>query len=140
MPPRHREYLHLYHYQHPLFGFMHARIQTWFPFSTQICLNGREWLARSMDSEGLHYVQRDNCFIWPEDPERTQQLMDQQARSAWPDLLDGIARSLNPAHRARFQADRVLLVDLPERMGHRHHVPRSPVAGWAVSEVGAATR
>jgi hypothetical protein len=54
LAPRHRKCLHLYHYQfHPLFGFMHARIQTWLPFSVQICLNGREWLARSMDLAGL---------------------------------------------------------------------------------------
>jgi len=25
---------------------MHARVQTWFPFTIQICLNGREWLAQ----------------------------------------------------------------------------------------------
>ena len=29
---------------------MNARIQTWFPFRIQICLNGREWLARQMDA------------------------------------------------------------------------------------------
>jgi hypothetical protein len=43
---------------------MHARIQTWFPFAVQICLNGREWLARAMDAAGLGYVRRDNCFTW----------------------------------------------------------------------------
>ena len=49
--PRYRKCLHLYHYQvHPVFGFMHARIQTWFPFAIQICLNGREWLARAMNT------------------------------------------------------------------------------------------
>jgi hypothetical protein len=113
---------------------MHARIQTWFPFSIQICLNGREWLSRSMDSEGLHYLQRDNCCTWLEDLERTQQLMDQQVRSDWPDLLDGVARSLNPAHMAMFAASpSVLLVYLPERVGHRHHVPRRPHPGPAVS-------
>jgi hypothetical protein len=54
LEPRHRKCLHLYHYQvHPTFGFMHARIQTWFPFAVQICLNGREWLARSMDAAHL---------------------------------------------------------------------------------------
>src|SRR5438876_476017 len=36
-----RKCLFLYHYwMHPEFGFMNARIQTWFPFSIQICLNG----------------------------------------------------------------------------------------------------
>ena len=55
--------LFLYHYQiHPVFGFLNARIQTWFPFSIQICLNGREWLAQQMRAAGLDYLQHDNCF------------------------------------------------------------------------------
>lgn len=105
LQPRHRKCLHLYHYHvHPVFGFMHARIQTWFPFSIQVCVNGREWLARSMDRVGLGYVQRDNCFVWLEDAARAQALMDQQVRAAWPDLLDEIARGLNPHHDEMFQA------------------------------------
>jgi hypothetical protein len=95
----------MYHYQiHPIFGFMHARIQTWFPFAVQICLNGREWLARAMDAAGLGYVRRDNCFTRLEDPIRAQQLMDCQVQAAWPELLDGIAHSLNPQHAAMFAA------------------------------------
>ena len=105
LAPRHRKCLHLYHYQfHPLFGFMHARIQTWLPFSVQICLNGREWLARSMDLAGLHYIQRGNCFTWLEQPAQAQRLLDQQVQAAWPELLDGLARSLNPEHAPMFQA------------------------------------
>ncbi len=65
---RQRKCLHLYHYQiHPIFGFMHTRIQTWFPFRVYVCLNGREWLARQMDQAGLRYVRRDNTFTWLED-------------------------------------------------------------------------
>jgi len=105
LAPRHRKCLHLYHYHmHPEFGFMHARIQTWFPFSIQICLNGREWLARSMDAAGIGYRQRENCFTWLEDSERAQRLMDQQVQAAWPELLNTIARGLNPLHEAMFQA------------------------------------
>ena len=104
LEPRHRKCLHLYHYQvHPIFGFMHARIQTWFPFAIQICLNGREWLARSMDAAGLGYVRRDNCFTWLERPAQAQRLMDRQLQTAWPEMLNGIARSLNPEHDAMFQ-------------------------------------
>ena len=103
--PRYRKCLHLYHYQiHPRFGFMSARIQTWLPFRIQICVNGREWLARSMDAAGLHYVQRDNCFTWLEQPQQAQHLMDQQLRSDWPALLNDIARSLNPLHETMFAA------------------------------------
>jgi len=105
LQPRRRKCLHLYHYRiDPVLGFMHARIQTWFPFSIQVCLNGREWLARRLDAAGLGYVQRDNCFTWLEDPERAQRLMDRQVRAAWPPLLNGIARRLNPLHATMFQA------------------------------------
>ncbi len=59
--PRWRKCLFLYHYSiHPRWGFMHARIQSWFPFSIQVCLNGREWLGRQMQSAGLQFVQHDN--------------------------------------------------------------------------------
>ena len=105
LEPRPRKCLHLYHYQiHPVLGFMHARIQTWFPFSIQVCLNGREWLARALDRAGIGYVQRENCFTWLEDPARAQRLMDRQVQAAWPQVLDGIARRLNPAHEAMFAA------------------------------------
>ncbi len=38
---------HLYFYWlHEQLGFLHFRLQTWFPFLIQVCLNGREWLGR----------------------------------------------------------------------------------------------
>jgi hypothetical protein len=77
---------------------MNARIQTWFPFPIQICLNGREWLARQMDGAGLDYRRQDNCFPWVEDWGQAQQLMDSQLRVDWSGLLDGIAGQLNPIH------------------------------------------
>jgi hypothetical protein len=96
---RQRKCLHLYHYQiHPIFGFMHARIQTWFPFRVHVCINGREWLARQMDQAKLHYVRRGNTFTWLEDLAQSQALFDQQLQAAWPSLLDGLAEALNPIH------------------------------------------
>jgi hypothetical protein len=100
---RQRKCLHLYHYQiHPVFGFMHARIQTWFPFRVYVCLNGREWLARQMDQAKLHYVKRSNTFTWLEDLEQTQALFNQQLQAHWPSLLGGLAEALNPAHAEIF--------------------------------------
>ena len=96
--------LFLYHYQiHPVFGFVSARIQTWFPFSIQICLNGREWLARQMQAAGLEYFQHDNCFPWIADWSKAQRLMDGQLKTKWPKLLNGIARQLNPIHAQIFR-------------------------------------
>jgi hypothetical protein len=104
LAPRRRKCLHLYHYMlDPELGFMHARIQTWFPFGVQVCLNGREWLARQMDAEGLDYLRRDNGFLWLADARRAQALMDRQLRTAWQPRLDRIARALNPCHAAMFE-------------------------------------
>src|SRR4029077_3310168 len=100
---RQRKCLHLYHYQvHPVFGFMHARIQTWFPFRIYVCLNGREWLARKIDRAGLAYQRHDNGITWVADLARAQQLFDHQLRADWPGLLDAMARRLNPLHEHLF--------------------------------------
>jgi hypothetical protein len=96
---RSRKCLHLYHYQiHPVFGFMHARIQTWFPFRVYVCINGREWLARQMDQAKLPYLRRNNTFTWLEDIAQAQALFNQQLQANWPSLLGGLAEALNPAH------------------------------------------
>lgn len=98
-----RKCLHLYHYYlDPCFGWMNARIQTWFPFSVQVCLNGREWLASTMDKVGLPYERYDNCFPWIQDFPRAQRLMNGLLRLHWPTFLDGIARRLNPAAASMF--------------------------------------
>ena len=82
---------HLYHYyQHPEIGLMHIRVQTWFPFSVDVCLNGRQWLARQMDRAGIDYQQRDNCFIWIKDCAAAQELLDEQLRGDWPALDEHI--------------------------------------------------
>jgi hypothetical protein len=94
-----RKGLFLYHYwMDPQFGFMSARIQTWLPYPIQICLNGREWLARQMDAAGIGYERHDNCFPWLADSERAQGLACEQLGCDWPAALDAIARRLNPAH------------------------------------------
>ena len=55
--------LHQYfYYLDPQLGFLHLRLQTWFPFTIHVGLNGREWLARQMDAAGLRYARRDNCW------------------------------------------------------------------------------
>ena len=98
-----RQCLVLYHYSiHPEFGWMNARIQTWFPFAIQICINGREWLARQMDRLKLHYQRHENCFSWIGDYQRAQQLLEEQLKGNWPQWLDAIARQLNPIHEEIF--------------------------------------
>jgi hypothetical protein len=102
-----RQCLFVYQYGiHPEFGFYNARIQTWFPFPIQICLNGREWLARQMDQQGLGYRKVGNCFTWLADYPRAQELMDAQARFDWVPTLDGLAAELHPIQPEVFGAYR----------------------------------
>jgi hypothetical protein len=81
---------------------MSARLQTWFPLNLQVCINGREWLARQMDREGIGYARHDNCFSWIEDFGRAQALMQAQEIADWDGLLEGIVRQLNPVHEQLF--------------------------------------
>lgn len=81
------------------FGLMHVRLQTWLPFDIQICLNGREWLARLMDKEGLTYERRDNCFASLENPERAQELADSMLDTNWVKVCHHFAKRVNPLLR-----------------------------------------
>ena len=96
--------LHLYKYfLHPVFGFMNVRLQTWFPFDIQVCLNGREWLARQLTRRGCDFKRLDNCFPWIEDVDLAQWLMGKQLETDWPEALRRIARSVNPSHDQIFR-------------------------------------
>jgi hypothetical protein len=98
-----RKCLHLYHYHiHPTLGFMHARVQSWFPFNIHICINGREWLARQMDRARLGYQRRENCFTHLADASGAQRLFDEQLTSDYSAMLDGIVPLVHPAHERMF--------------------------------------
>jgi hypothetical protein len=104
MEPRWRPQLVIYHYQiDPQFGWMHARIQTWFPFYVHVCINGREWLARRMDQAGIAYSRQQNCFPWLQDYGRAQELFDEQLRVNWTESLQPFAERLNPLHAEIFR-------------------------------------
>lgn len=98
--------LHLYFYFiDPEFGFMHIRLQTWLPYEIQIYLNGREWLARQLDSRGVSYLRCDNAMLRIDDLEAASQLCERFAHRAWPRVLHAFARLANPQLAAVEQAD-----------------------------------
>ena len=91
--------MYLYHYWiDPVFGFMSARIQTWFPFSIQICMNGREFLAKRLDEGKIFYGKEDNCFPYIDNFEKAQKLMDSMLDLSWDKSFKEIVERLNPAH------------------------------------------
>jgi len=92
-----RKCLHLYHYyEHPVVGRCHVRLQTWYPFSVDVCLNGRLWLAKQMLAAGLRYQRADNCFIHLDDPARAQSLADAQLQTNWLTLLNSLLDAAHP--------------------------------------------
>jgi len=88
------------------FGVCHVRVQTWFPFTMQVYVNGHEWLARQMDKRALRYRRLENAFLWLADPGRVQRLADRFATLPWPAILDGFAQRVNPLLRDELQGYR----------------------------------
>ena len=78
------------------FGLRYTRMQSWFPFTMHMGLNGRDWLAQQMTKAGLAFEKKDNCFPWIADFAAAQRLLDQQLETNWPALLDGWARESFP--------------------------------------------
>lgn len=85
---KYRQCQHLYHYSiHPELGFMHMRLQTWLPFNVSVNVNGREWLARQMDTAGIGYKRHENCFTAIDDLPAAQQLLNEQLAFDWAGAL-----------------------------------------------------
>jgi hypothetical protein len=91
---------HFYFYHlHPEFGLMHLRLQSWFPFQVEVCLNGRQWLSRQMDRNQMQYAQKENCFTWISHLKGAQRLMDKQLQFDWSEHLNRILRENHPLAR-----------------------------------------
>lgn len=92
-----RKCLHLYFYYFDReFGFMHVRLQTWFPFEIQIYINGREWLSRRLTDRGIGFEMYDNAFTRIDDLAAAQRISERLDHRRWPALLNVFARRLNP--------------------------------------------
>jgi hypothetical protein len=94
-----RKCLHYYHYYlDAKFGLMYTRLQSWFPFTMHIGINGREWLAEQLKRAKIDYVKVDNCFTYIENFVKAQKLLDAQVNQDWPAVLEKWAQRSNPLH------------------------------------------
>jgi hypothetical protein len=78
------------------FGLMHIKLQTWFPFTVQVYVNGHEWLARKLSGAGIAFRKVDNAFTYLADVERAQRAVAAFWRRDWPKFLDRLAERVNP--------------------------------------------
>lgn len=91
-----RKCLHYYlYYMDRDFGLMHIRLQTWFPFGIQIYLNGREYLKKQLDKEGIKYTGYKNSITWTEDVKRAQQICDKLQEKKLHRVFDQFAERVN---------------------------------------------
>jgi hypothetical protein len=91
-------HLYFYYWDHD-FGLMHIRVQTWLPFTIQICLNGREWLAQQLRRAGSGFQQVDNCVYDLVNPTLAQRLLTQLETRRWARVLRVFATRVNPLLR-----------------------------------------
>ena len=93
-----RKCLHWYlYFLHPTWGLCHVRIQSWLPFTVHICINGREWLCRSLLAAGIGFRQRDNCLVDVADVNAAQRLLDAQSSIDWSTELHALLSEACPA-------------------------------------------
>ena len=92
-----RKCLHYYlYYLDKEFGFMHVKLQTWFPFGIQVYVNGREYLAKQLDQAGITYQRYDNSFTQIDNLESAQKISDDFSSKKLDDMLNHFAKQINP--------------------------------------------
>jgi hypothetical protein len=77
-------------------GFMHVRLQTCAPFTCQVYANGHDYVARQLKKKGIAFEQIDNAFVELADADAAQRMADRFVKLAWPKLLEGYVRKVNP--------------------------------------------
>jgi len=93
-----RKCVFIYHYfNDPELGFGHVRVQSWLPFNVFICLNGRHWLERQLQTKNIAYTKDHNCFPWIDDIPTAQKLLDKQLKTNWSALLNRLTLGACPA-------------------------------------------
>jgi hypothetical protein len=85
-----------YYFLDPEFGRIHVRIETWFPFTIQIYVNGHDWLAQQLAKKRAGFVQQDNCFLELDHPAAAQRIADRFFSLAWKSRLNRWAKQVNP--------------------------------------------
>ena len=94
---RNSKCLHFYfYYLDAELGFIHIRIQSWFPFQMQVYVNGRECVSRYLDQQNIAYERYDNTFTHMDNLAEAQAFCEQFAHFDWPPLLNALAERVNP--------------------------------------------
>src|SRR5437016_4488096 len=89
--------LHYYHYfQHPELGLCYVRIQSYFPFTVRIGMNGRQWLYQQLRNRHSDFQHRGNLLLAVADVPLAQQLLDTQVHADYVKILSELVQPVQP--------------------------------------------
>ena len=92
-----RKCLHYYFYfLDKVYGFMFVKLQTWFPFTITVYINGRELMRHALEKNDIPYEMYDNSFSYLGDFGMAQELADRFDSKKLSDHLDLFAQRVNP--------------------------------------------
>jgi hypothetical protein len=81
---------------HRLLGLIHVKLETWFPLTMQVYVNGHDFVAKKLDALGIAYRLQDNAFSDIENLQAAQACADRLVKQPWRKLLETLARQFNP--------------------------------------------
>lgn len=84
-----------FYYKDKEFGFMHVKLQTWFPFEMQVYVNGREYISKQLDKLNVRYIRYDNSFLEISDIEAAQKISDDFNGKQLDGMLNHFAKYVN---------------------------------------------
>jgi hypothetical protein len=88
---------HYYHYfQHPQLGLCYVRVQTYFPFTIRIGMNGRQWLYQQLRNRRVAFEHRDNLLLNVDDVSIAQRLLDAQVHADYAKILGQLVQPIQP--------------------------------------------
>lgn len=91
------QHLHYYlYYMDAEFGWMHVKLQSYYPFTIQVYINGRSYLQRALDQSDLCYESYMNSVTWVSDIKKAQKISDGLIQKKWDRFLNVFAQRLNP--------------------------------------------
>lgn len=92
-----RRHLHYYlYFNDPEFGWMFVHLQGRCPYVIKVYVNGREYLKKALDKEGVKYKAYDNSLTYVKDLDLAQSLLDNLIDKKWSRFLNAFARLVNP--------------------------------------------
>lgn len=89
--------LHYYHYfQHPELGLCYARVQSYFPFTVRIGMNGRQWLYQQLRQRKIDFQNQGNLLLSVANVSLAQELLDAQVHADYVKILTELVQPIQP--------------------------------------------